>query len=88
MVMGIQVEGLKPPDGIWEDMKAVWDACEKAKIGIPEEVNKFFDGEPPDEKGVKVDIPTHKYESDGEDGYEVHLNEIPLGVKIIRFIRS
>lgn len=79
------VEGIKPPDGDWLKMKAVYDSCKEAKIDIPREVRNFFGEMPPDEKGVIVELPTHEYEGDFRSGYEINLREISSDVKIIRF---
>ena len=88
MGMSTWVKGIKPPDEKWEKMKAIWDACEKADIEIPEEVEEFFDGEPPDDKGVVVEIPKHEYTDDSRQGFEIYLNELPKDIQIIRFVNA
>ena len=86
--MSTWVKGIKPPDEKWEKMKAIWDACEKADIEIPEEVEEFFDGEPPDDKGVVVEIPKHEYTDDSRQGFEIYLSELPKDIQIIRFVNA
>jgi hypothetical protein len=54
--MSTYVIGFRPPDAKWLKMKEVYDACEAAGISIPDEVDDFFNGEPPDEAGVRVDL--------------------------------
>lgn len=90
MGMSSHVIGFKPPDVKWEKMKAIYDACKDANICVPTEVDKFFNYEPPDEAGVRVNIPVHE-SSDGRscsDIFEVHLKDVPKDVTIIRFINS
>ena len=52
----LHVEGVKPPDEKWLQMKNVWDSCQAAGIEPPEEVWKFFEGEDPCEDGVVVKL--------------------------------
>lgn len=56
MSMSTNVVGFRPPDAKWEKMKAIYDACETAGVSIPDEVDEYFNGEPPDDAGVKVDL--------------------------------
>lgn len=44
------------PDEEWRKMKAAWEACEAAGVAIPGPVLKYFEGDPPDEAGIEVDI--------------------------------
>jgi hypothetical protein len=64
-----------------------------AGIDPPLEVTKFFNGEPPDEKGVVVDIEKSdgcysSYSTGDQDWFEIDLEKIPDGVQIIRFVNS
>jgi hypothetical protein len=87
--MSTDVIGLRPPDARWKLMKAVYDACVDAKLGIPEDVNKFFGFNRPDPKGVEVVIPHKEWTSDrGSSGIEINVNDIPKDVKVIRFYNS
>ena len=88
MSMGTHVEGFRPPDETFKKMKAAYDACIAARVEIPDEVVNFFEGVPPDNNGVKVDIKKAAKEwSDHEScqGIEVDITKLPEGVKIIRF---
>lgn len=90
MGMSTHVVGIKPPNEYWKKMKAAWDACMEADVIPPQEVEEFFDGEPPDEKGVVVDLGEfkEKYKGEAEEGYEININNLPDGVEIIRFYNS
>jgi len=90
MSMSTNVIGFRPPDEEWLKMKAVYDACEKAGVEIPDGVCSFFNYERPDRKGVKVDINDilEKYQDDSSSGYEIDLSKLPKGLKILRFYNS
>lgn len=94
MGMSTHIVGIRPPDDDWLKKKAVWDVCEHAGVPVPESVVDFFGGEKPDPKGVLVDLDdgyapvATEYNGDSEQGYEVRLDDLPEGVKIIRFYNS
>lgn len=92
MGMSTHVVAIRPADATWQRMKAAWDACVKAGVPIPEAVFEFFDGETPDTSGVVIDIEytpaVRKWQSDMKAGFEVLLDELPDGVKIVRFYNS
>jgi len=58
--MHTHVIGFRPPDAKWKKMKEVHDACIAANVEIPEEVDEFFNWEPPDPRGVKVELEDEK----------------------------
>lgn len=93
MGMSTHVEGFKAPDAKWKQMKTVWDACRAAEIGVPEEVDDYFEGEDPDHFGVTVEIEGTECCKEWSDeynrvGFEVELKKIPKGVTHIRFYNS
>ena len=92
MSMSTTVVGIKPPDIKWKKMKEVYDACMSAQVDIPDEVDRFFGGEKPDEKGVVVSLRGHiccvKWQAEMEEGFEVNLNHLPEDISIIRFYNS
>ena len=100
MGMSMHVEAIRPGDGKWEQMKAIWDACEAGAVPVPAEVVRFFNNERPDPKGVTIDLGSgdgskHKccalYQPDEKSersGFEIDLALIPEGVKKIRFYCS
>ena len=85
MSMSKHVIGFVPPDDDWKKMKAIYDACEKAGIEPPDEVNEFFDNEKPDASGQKIEIPHEEWHGDISEGFEIKVSEIPKQVKVIRF---
>lgn len=91
MGMSTYVVGFKPADAKWKKMKAVWDACDEAKIEVPDSVEKYFDGVyPGDAPGMTVAINTaiREWGDDGCSGYEVDLTKLPKDVTVIRFFNS
>ncbi len=94
MSMSTSVTGFRPPDEKWKRMKAVYDACKLAAVALPDDVQVFFNWEPPDESGVEVELKDPKlgcvkeYREDSGHGYEVDTTKLPRGVNIIRFWNS
>lgn len=88
MSMSTHVVGFAPPDEKWQKMKAIWDACEAAKIEAPMEVQKFFDYKDPDPRGVVMNIPYQCWGNDHVQGIEIEVERIPKHVKAIRFYNS
>lgn len=91
MSMSTHIIGFKPPDDRWMEMKAVWDACEKAGITIPDRVLNFFDDRAPDENGVTVELfPDYAsaWVADGQGGYQITLSDLPEDIKVVRFYNS
>lgn len=89
MGMSTHVTGFAPPDGAWLKMKAVWDACTKAGIAVPGEVENFFGGADPDPAGVEVNLPVREWNGgEASAGYELDVAAIPPQVQIVRFYNS
>ena len=92
MGMSTSIFGFKPPDEKWKKMKEVRDACLEAGVMIPSEVDDFFEGESPDNAGVRVNLEEHecvsKYRGEVEEGFEVDVRKLPKDVVLIRFVNS
>jgi len=94
MSMSPNVVGFRPPDEAWEKHKAVWAACKAAEVAIPEETLEFFDGEDPlDKPGAEIDLEDSDccsaYSDElGRSGFELDVERLPTGLKIIRFFNS
>ncbi len=92
MSMNQHVYGIKLPDAQWHEMAKVWRACNSAHVQIPQDVLDFFGGEPPDEAGVLLKLDDHPcakdHSADMEDGFEIDLELVPEGTRIIRFVCS
>ena len=91
MSMDTHIVGFRPADERWKKMKEVWDACESAHVPIPKVVSDYFNDESPGDKpGMEVDIgdAVEKWGDDGRSGYEVNIDNLPIGVGFIRFYNS
>lgn len=97
MSMLMRVEGIRPGDEKWRQMKAVYDACEAAGVDTPEEVSEFFNHEDPDEKGVVIELGAHhgekheccaRWKENFREGFEIDVSKLPEDVKIVRFYCS
>lgn len=90
MGMSTHVIAFHPPDEKWRKMKAIYDACVAGDIEIPDDVNDFFNGEPPDESGVEVEIDKilEKWSDEDRSGYQIEISKLPKGITILRFYNS
>jgi hypothetical protein len=95
------VIGFKPPDEKFKKMLEAYRACELAGIKIPDEVRKFFNDEPPDPTGVKVELRNYgapkgseyargvkPWEGDCAEGYEIDVRQLDPDIKIVRVYTS
>jgi hypothetical protein len=92
MSMSTHVVGFRPKDAKFDQMFKVWEACKAAGVSPPEEVNEFFDYSQPDPNGVEVDLKKlgcvkHSVHNT-TDRYDLHLNQLPKDIKILRFENS
>lgn len=91
MSMSTHAVGFRPADAMWNKMKAIYEACEKADVDVPVEVMRFFeDEEPGDKPGKEVDIKEAAKEWNDEyrQGFEIDITKLPKDVKIIRVYNS
>ena len=92
MGMSTHIIGVVPPDAAWKRMADVWHSCEDAGVPIPKEVTKFFRDEPPDAKGILMDLDGNPcctdYTAEMCEGVEIDISKLPKDVKIIRFYNS
>lgn len=90
MGMSTHAYAIKPPDERWKAMKAVWDACEAAKVEIPDEVSSFFGDEAPDQSGVVEELGAlaRPWHGDCAEGVEIDIARLPPGTKTVRFTNS
>lgn len=78
MSMSTHVVGFRPADAKWKEMKTIWETCKRAKIKIPNEVQKFFDGEAPGDKpGQEVEVNAKEWKDEHREGYELDLTTLP-----------
>jgi hypothetical protein len=92
MSMSTHVVGFRPPDDRWQQMKAVWDAAKVAGIPVPDAVEDFFEGEPPDPAGVTVELRNtsalREWKNDYAQGFELDVRQLPPEVHVVRFYNS
>jgi hypothetical protein len=92
MSESVHVVGFKPPDDKWKKMKAVWDACKKANIDVPDDVLSFFEYVEPDPLGVEIDLEktnaAEKYNEEMKWGWEINVAKLPKDVTVLRFYVS
>lgn len=91
MSMSTHVIGIIPADEKYKLMQEIWVSCHKAGICPPQEVLDFFQGSPPNGKGVEVELKgACAVEWSGMDGYgiDVDIRVLPPDVRIIRFCHS
>lgn len=88
MSMSSWVVGVVLPDAEYKKMLAVWKACEKAGVEVPQRVEEYFEGEEPDGKGLTVEIPHEEYNAEMQNGFEVELSKLDPKIKKIRFVNS
>lgn len=91
MGMYTYVVGFRMPNKKYKKMLAVFKACHRAGVDLPEEVESFFGGKTPDEVNEEIDLPgdcCRKYKNDMEEGFEIIVDKIPEDVTIIRFVNS
>lgn len=91
MSMSTHVVGFRPADAKWNEMKAIYEACDKANVDVPVEVMRFFEDEAPGDKpGQEVDITSaaKSWSDDYRQGFEIDITKLPTDVKIIRVYNS
>lgn len=91
--MDCYVNGIKPANEKFKQMKAIWDMCDKADIKVPEEVGDFFGWEEPSQYGVVVSQnelgdAIEELKEEYTDGYLVYLDRLPKDVKVLKFYNS
>lgn len=91
MSQQLRVEALMEPHDSWVKMKAVWDACEAAGVGVPDEVAAYFHDEIPEGEGPVVQLQTSRNYRTGDPvvyGLEIDVKDLPKGTRTIRFVVS
>lgn len=88
MGMSTYVRGIRLPDEKWHQMKAAWDACKAAGVPVPVEVDDFFGGAAPDEKGLAVKVPVLEESDEGRYHYTVELAKLPPNITHLVFTNA
>lgn len=83
--MDVFISGVKAPTEEYKKKVAAYRALEDAGLDIPQELVDYFNGEEPDEDGIKVKI---KHAIDGDPNWEggaiIDLSKLPPGVTHIK----
>lgn len=66
----------------------VFLACKEAGMGLPEEIDAYFGGEDDIDAPLEVKCKPRKWSNEYAEGFEIDVDEIPKGVKTIRFYNS
>jgi len=91
MGMSSHVIGFRDPDEKWKQMKDIYDSCKQANVEPPDEVNKFFNWEPPEKEGIKVNIDEicESYSPyDVTEGFKIEISKLPKNITHICFWNS
>lgn len=77
-------------DKQYKEYLAVFLACKKAKVALPDEINDYFGDDSGPEYPLEIDADDYLREwgNDYSSGYEIDIDKIPEGVKTIRFYNS
>ena len=70
----------------WEDMLAVWVACDRANVEPPREVRCFFAGRRP--TPFEIEEAVSEWRSEAAQGLDVDLRKISQDIQIIRFVNE
>ena len=91
MGMSTNVVGFRAEDEEWDRMKKVWNACREAGVPIPKEVHEFFDFTDPNEdpgREVPLGDALCKWEDGTRQGFQVDIEDLPPGLRYLRFYVS
>lgn len=86
------IKGIRPPDEEYQQMKAVYDACQVAKIPVPDRVMDFFNWQDPNPHGILTDLDLSdavtEWREREREGFEVELAKLPKNITHLRFYLS
>lgn len=96
--MGVSyyVVGIKPADEKYNQMKTIYELCERANVSIPKEVREFFRETTPGARGLEIDLSDIEgpdplvIKDTSKDDYRltVDLRKLPEDIKILAFVVS
>lgn len=66
----------------------VLKACMEAGVELPQKINDYFDGSDDEDLPLEIEYEAREWEDSYRSGYEINIDEIPEGVKTIRFYDS
>ena len=71
-----------------QDKVAVMRACMKAGVEMPEEIGEYFDHTNDEDIPLEIEFKARKWSDESRMGFEIDIDEIPKGVKTIRFYNA
>ena len=92
--MSTYIEGVIPADEEWHKHVDAFNKCKECGIDPPDELYDYLglehEHQKPSSQGRVVEVPHGRFSdpSRDADGFEVSVDRIPEGVKIIRFVRQ
>jgi hypothetical protein len=94
MGMSTHVVGFIPPDDHWQRCKRIRKDCIAAGIEIPDEVEKLFDGQDPENmpgREIELGSSITVFNVESREGFDVDLGKLRTyhpEVTVIRFFNS
>lgn len=90
MSMSTHVVLLRSPDDPhYKNMLGILRAYEKAKMNPPQEIYDYFGGELNPDYPLEIEFEPTPWQDDfSRQGFEIDLDDLPEGVKTIRFYNS
>lgn len=67
---------------------AVLRSCLAAGVSLPKEIDDYFNGEYDEDFPLEVAFEARRWSHEMGEGYEVDIDDLPEGVKTIRFYNS
>lgn len=78
-------------DEEYQKMLKIMKACKEADIDPPRDVDFYFGGDGIDgdlEYPLEIEFEPRKWEDISSEGFEIDIDDLPSGVKTIRFYNS
>lgn len=92
MGMSTHILFLRERDQEFLEKKAVLEACWKAEVSIPEEIQEYFQDNYADpESALEIEVQDtdqYRFSANASDGYCIDVQDLPPGTRYIRFYNS
>lgn len=86
MSVSLYIEGISEADEEYKAYLNVYESCRRLGVRVPDEVDRYFGGNLPDQNGQTVDIDSTLTDFRDRDysGYYIDLAKLPKSVKKIK----
>jgi hypothetical protein len=83
----LDVVGFIPPNDEYREKRKLLEELDNADLDIPDELEKFFRFDPPNDAGIPVELEFTSGYDEVKNGrwLQIDITKIPAGVKTIRF---